>query len=475
MIDLPSNWAWATLEELSIVERGITFPKEAKTNFPKEDYVICLRTTNVQKYVDWDDLIFVPIEYVTNEAKWLMPEDILISMANSRELVGKTSFVYEVREKTTFGGFISTIRSRKEILSKYLFYYLKDSETQEWLRSASSHTVNIANLSLARINPLPIPLAPLPEQRRIIAKLDALFARNRQAREELENIPTLIEHYKQAILAAAFRGELTADWRAKHQPPQVHANISGIDGRTGQLPGIPDVWGWASIDSISQVSGGLTKNAQRRELKQKVPYLRVANVYANELRLDEVKEIGCTDSELAKTQLQQGDLLVVEGNGSIEQIGRVAIWDGSITPCSHQNHIIRVRPNEQVISPYILFWMISPLGRQYIERVASSSSGLHTLSISKVSGLAIPVCSIDEQEEVVRHIEEAFTWLDTVLDEATNAMRLFDHLEQATLAKAFRGELVPQDPNDEPASILLESLREARAEQTNGSQRKKRK
>lgn len=356
----------------------------------------------------------------------------------------------------------------------FLFYLLKH-EILALIETEHLHGSTMKHINRGPFLAHEIALPPLAEQRRIVAKLDALFARTRQAREELEHIPALIEHYKQAILAAAFRGELTADWRAKHQPPQVHANISGIDGRTGQLPGIPDVWGWASIDSISQVSGGLTKNAQRRELKKKVPYLRVANVYANELRLDEVKEIGCTDSELAKTQLQQGDLLVVEGNGSIEQIGRVAIWDGSITPCSHQNHIIRVRPNEQVISPYILFWMISPLGRQYIERVASSSSGLHTLSISKVSGLAIPVCSIDEQKEVVRHIEEAFTWLDTVLDEATAAMHLLDHLDEATLAKAFRGELVPQDPKDEPASVLLERIREARAEQSNGGKGKKRK
>lgn len=379
------------------------------------------------------------------------------------------SVAYEASGKFWVNNHAHILSTVCGIPQRFLTYLLNSID---WMPYVSGTTR--LKLSQAGMQRVEIPLPPLPEQHRIVAKLDTLFECTRQAREELEDIPKLIEHYKQAILAAAFRGELTADWRTKHQPAQVHDNISGIDGRTGQLPGIPDVWGWTSIDAISQVSGGLTKNAQRRELNQKVPYLRVANVYANELRLDEVKEIGCTDSELAKTQLQQGDLLVVEGNGSIEQIGRVAIWDGSITPCSHQNHIIRVRPNEQVISPYILFWMISPLGRQYIERVASSSSGLHTLSISKVSGLAIPVCTIDEQKEVVRHIEEAFNWLDTVLDEATSAMRLFDHLEQATLAKAFRGELVPQDPDDEPASVLLERIRANRSEEPNGSKRKKR-
>lgn len=354
------------------------------------------------------------------------------------------------------------------------FIYFWVQTIKDWMEAnASATTVTILNKG--RFEAAPFPLPPATEQRRIVAKLDALFARTRQAREELERIPALIEHYKQAILAAAFRGELTADWREEKQPEPVCVETSSIDSRTGQLPEIPAEWGWTSLNAISEVSGGLTKNAKRREIEQKIPYLRVANVYANELRLDEVKEIGCTDTELAKTQLKQGDLLVVEGNGSIDQIGRVAIWDGSITPCSHQNHLIRVRPGEQATSRYILYWMLSPLGRQYIERVASSSSGLHTLSITKVSGLAIPVCTIGEQEEVIRHIEEAYEWLDFVLDEATSALRLLDHLDQATLAKAFRGELVPQDPDDEPASVLLERIRAARAEGSNGGRRQKRK
>lgn len=464
MSQLAYGWVFSNLEELGLP----TTPNVNPENHQDEIFELY----SVPAYAEGTPEILTGAEIGSTKQE-VQPGDILLC-----KIVPHLIRVWVVGEKREY----RQIASGEWIVVRPPFcneYYIRHLLMEPEFREKFMQTVSGVGGSLLRARPklvaqIDIPIAPLPEQHRIVDKLDVLFERTRQARKELEHIPTLIEHYKQAILAAAFRGELTADWRAKHQPPQVHADISGIDGRTGQLPGIPDVWGWASIDSISQVSGGLTKNTQRRELKKKVPYLRVANVYANELRLDEVKEIGCTDSELAKTQLQQGDLLVVEGNGSIEQIGRVAIWDGSITPCSHQNHIIRVRPNEQVISPYILFWMISPLGRQYIERVASSSSGLHTLSISKVSGLAIPVCSIDEQIEVVRQIKEAFAWLDIVLHEATAALHLLDHLDEATLAKAFRGELVPQDPNDEPASVLLERIRGARAEQSNGNRRHKR-
>jgi type I restriction enzyme S subunit len=152
------------------------------------------------------------------------------------------------------------------------------------------------------------------------------------------------------------------------------------------------------------ISGGLTKNPKRSAMAIRRAYLRVANVYANELRLDDISETGCTEKEFEKTKLLPGDLLIVEGNGSLEQIGRVAIWDDEVRECSHQNHIIRARPSEIVEPRYALFWLLSPAGREAIEAVASSSSGLHTLSITKVGGLPIPLCAKPEQIAIVRLI-----------------------------------------------------------------------
>jgi type I restriction enzyme S subunit len=172
--------------------------------------------------------------------------------------------------------------------------------------------------------------------------------------------------------------------------------------------------------------------------------------------------IGCTVAELSKTRLVAGDLLIVEGNGSLDQIGRVAMWNDEIQGCSHQNHLIRARFGDVVTPRYALYWLLSPEGRAAIETVASSSSGLHTLSISKVEGLPIPVCGMAEQHEIVRRIETAFAWIDRLAAEAASARALIDRLDAAVLAKAFRGELVPQDPADEPASVLLERIRAAR-------------
>ncbi|MFN9856887.1 MAG: restriction endonuclease subunit S, partial [Pseudanabaena sp.] len=165
------------------------------------------------------------------------------------------------------------------------------------------------------------------------------------------------------------------------------------------------------------------------------------------LRLDDISEIGISETEWNRVKLKKDDLLIVEGNGSIEHIGRVALWDGSIDPCVHQNHLIKMRLGSLVLSKYALYWLLSPSGRNVIMQVASSSSGLHTLSISKVSSLPIPLCQIEEQKEIVRRVEKMFAKIDKMEEEFQKAAKLCDRLEQATLAKAFRGELVPQDPN----------------------------
>jgi type I restriction enzyme, S subunit len=106
---------------------------------------------------------------------------------------------------------------------------------------------------------------------------------------------------------------------------------------------------------LGKVTGGVTKNAKRKDLKLQVPYLRVANVYENRLELDEVLMIGITQQEFARTCLARNDLLFVEGNGSLDQIGRVALWDGSIPECVHQNHLIKFRANKNVSPAYVLF------------------------------------------------------------------------------------------------------------------------
>ncbi len=161
------------------------------------------------------------------------------------------------------------------------------------------------------------------------------------------------------------------------------------------------------LSELATITGGLTKNSKRNTFNLKMPYLRVANVFFNRLDLNEILEIGVREDEIGKTLLEAGDLLFVEGNGSIEQIGRVAIWDGSISPILHQNHLIKARFHKKTILPeFALFYFMSQEGRQQIISKSVSTSGLNTLSVNKISSLILPMPPIELQERFAAFVTQ---------------------------------------------------------------------
>lgn len=434
MNDLPTSWATVRIGDVANVVRGVTFPADSKESSKSSTNVCCLRTSHVQSTLRWDDAYYVPLKYVKRVDQFVQVGDILMSMANSYELVGKVAMATSVPEATAFGAFLSAVRPTALTNAPYLFHLLRSQAVQAALRGGSSQTTNIANISVARLSEIDVPLAPLGEQQRIADKLDTVLTRVDACRGRLARVAPLLERFRQSVLAAATSGRLTEDIEPR------------FDSQAKTLA------------SLGVVSGGLTKNAKRDELPMRRPYLRVANVHANELRLGDVTDIGLTEAEFTKTRLVEGDLLIVEGNGSIEQIGRVAMWSGEIADCCHQNHLIRWRAGACVLPKFVLFFLLSPEGRRQIEAVASSTTGLHTLSVSKISELQLPVPSLELQVEIVRRVESLFAYADRLETRLAQAQTAVDRLTPSLLSKAFRGELVPQDPDDEPAAELLKRL-----------------
>jgi type I restriction enzyme S subunit len=162
--------------------------------------------------------------------------------------------------------------------------------------------------------------------------------------------------------------------------------------------------------------------------------------------LDEVLEIGVTDAEVVASELQRGDLLVVEGNGSRDQIGRVAIWNGAVAGCVHQNHIIKVRLGDSALAPFVLYWLLSPEGRRAIEEEASSTSGLYTLSISKVAALPVPVAPAAEAQRIVDAVESRLAYLNAGVAGLKRVQVNLKRYRASVLKAACEGRLVPTDP-----------------------------
>ena len=133
-LDLPSGWAFGSIGETAEIVRGVSFPKDARKLLPQSGHVACLRTANVQREVEWDDLWFVPEEYVKVESRYVQPLDVLISVSNSLELVGKVAQVTNLQWKTTLGAFISLLRPSSGLDAKFYYYQMASPEVQSEIR-----------------------------------------------------------------------------------------------------------------------------------------------------------------------------------------------------------------------------------------------------------------------------------------------------------------------------------------------------
>ena len=358
----------------------------------------------------------------------------------------------------------SVLRASNATLPKYLFYYSLTpsflNALAELQRGTSYPAVRDGDVRAQRI-----PLAPLPEQRRIVAKIEELFSRLDAGVAALKRVQAALKRYKASVLKAACEGRLVPqdpsdepadvlverileDKRGLEESSSRSKSRDRSNARVGfpqrsdyvDLPKLPQGWCWTTFGSIGDVQGGIQKQPKRAPTRNHYPYLRVANVLRGRLDLSEVLSIELFDDELSKLRLKRGDLLIVEGNGSQTEIGRSAIWRGEIENCVHQNHIIRARFSG--IDPsFADYYLNSPMGAARISSVASSTSGLFTLSTAKIKAIPMPVPPLAEQKKIVAEIERQLSIilkLERTIDlDLSRAVRL----RQSILARAFNGTL----------------------------------
>ncbi len=450
----------AQLGELASIVRGISFPKEDKRSEPLPGHVACLRTTNVQRSVEWDDLWFVPEGHVKREEQFVRTGDILISTANSYELVGKVAPVHGLPHKTSLGAFISLIRPNDSVDPKFLYHQLAWGKTQQRIRETASTTTNISNVSTKKLLALELFVPDLDEQRRIVAEIDKQFSRLDEAVASLLRVKANLKRYKAAVLKAAVEGRLV----------ETEASIARREGRgyeTGEqllqrileerrakwngrgkykepiapvideLPALPEGWTWARLDSLAALKGGITVDSKRVDPNARsVPYLRVANVQRGFIDLTEVKHINASPTDIDDLRLEPGDVLFNEG-GDRDKLGRGWIWEGQFSDCIHQNHVFRARMYLGAMSPKLVSWWGNTFGKDYFLRVGKQTTNLASINLGKLSEFPVPVPPRTEQLRMVQEIERLLSVVDEVEAEVDANLQRAHALRQATLAKVF--------------------------------------
>ncbi|MCX5955690.1 MAG: restriction endonuclease subunit S [Cyanobacteria bacterium] len=318
----------------------------------------------------------------------------------------------------------------------YIFYWLKSPEFLEYT-SEVSHGINMPRLGTEAGLKAPLVLAPLNEQRRIAAKLDTTLAAVDASRQRLDGVAAILKRFRQAVLAAATSGELTQEWREERG-----ADVDWPDVQLG--------------DHAEGLNYGTSAKSQS---EGEIPVLRMGNIQAGEIDWQDL--IYTSDlSEIVKYMLDPGDVLFNRTN-SPELVGKTAIYRGE-QPAIYAGYLIRVRCAPSLDPEFLNLSLNSPRARDYCWRVKSDGVSQSNINAKKLAAYPFQLPPIEEQQEIVRRAQHLFTLADQLEARLTAARKVVDRLTPALLAKAFRGELVPQDPNDEPASVLLERIRAAR-------------
>lgn len=352
-------------------------------------------------------------------------------------------------------------------------------------------------ISQTILNQLVVCLPPLAEQRRIVAKIEALTARSRQARAHLAAIPPLLEKFRQSVLAAAFRGDLTAEWRTQNptvEPAAIlleriraerrqcweEAELAKMRAKgkepltddwkakyqepepvdTSDLPELPEGWTWSNIENLAEVVRGASPRpaGDPKYFGGNIPWITVAEITKDDnLYLEKVSSFLTEEGKSRSRFIEEGTFLLTNSGATlgVPKISHISgcINDGSVA-------FIDIPLTSNIYLYYFLKGQTQKL------RKINQGAAQPNLNTDIVKNILVPLAPLEEQKEIAQQVESLFKIANKVGAYYQQAQNQLDQLDQAILAKAFRGELVPQDPNDEPASVLLARIQAERTANT---------
>ena len=472
---LPANWQWARFGDICDFSAGRTPSRHDHSYWNSGDHPWA-------SIADLDDgqTLLTTKETVSEKARLSVfgaaPQPVGTMLMSFKLTIGK---IARLGIAAFHNEAIISIRPHLAELDPYLFKVLPAAARQGVTKAA----IKGATLNRESLTNILIPLPPLAEQHRIVAKVDELMAlcdqlqaahtaRESQrdalvaaslhrltapeatpdqpappftdaARFHLTHLPRLttrpehIQQLRQTILNLAVRGRLVSQDSNDEPATSLLQKMAPGKSPSPDSRSLADGWTIANISDCFVVSGGIQKTPLRTPNKNPHSYVGVSNVYRGRLDLVALKQFELYDGELDRYRLVKGDILVVEGNGSPNEIGRCAIWSGEVDDCVHQNHIIRCRPANPEIAPFVLLFLNSPAGIDLMKSMAITSSGLYSLSVGKIRSLSFPLPPLTEQHRIVAKVDELMQLCDALQAELVTGQTQGSRLLEALLHEAL--------------------------------------
>jgi type I restriction enzyme S subunit len=482
---LPTGWVFSTIGEVCEPSQyGYT----AKASSSGRTHY--LRTTDITSgLINWASVPYCDIPE-NEEPKYLLNDgDVVISRAGS---VGFSCLILNPA-KSVFASYL--IRFRPLILPKYFSYFLN---TPAYWESIGERSLGIAvqNVNATNLSEIQIPIAPKAEQTRIVEKLEELFSDLDAGVTELKAAQKKLAQYRQSLLKAAVEGALTAEWRTKNKPKETGAQLlerilkerrtrweekqlakfkeqgktppkgwqdkypEPVQPDTTNLPELPEGWVWASVDQVGEVFLGKMLDKAKHQTGAMLPYLRNISVRWGSIETHDLPEMYFEEDELERYGLASGDVLVCEGG----EPGRAAVCGKEHEELKYQKALHRVRLFSLYESDLLVFYLEHLAKTGMLEQYFTGSTIKHFTKESFIA-LPIPLPPICEQSEIVEHLKLAIQCAQEQDAAIIHSLTQAAAQRKNILKSAFSGQLVPQDPNDEPASLLLERIRAERQKQ----------
>lgn len=466
---IPENWDVASLGQVVEIVRGITFPASEKSRTPEPGRVACLRTANVQDEIEWDDLLYIRESFVSREDQYIQPHDIVMSMANSRELVGKVAIIdVELTQKTSFGGFLGVLRP-VFIEPRFVMALLRTPHARSALIDSSSQTTNIANVSLAKLKPLPFAIPPLPEQHRIVAKVDELMALCDRLEAEQAEAKNAHTQLVQALLDSLTQASDATDFATNWQRLAEHFHIlftteSSIDALKQTLLQLAVMGKLVPQDPNDEPASELLRRiAEEREScvagRRSAKHTTLPSTDDTEktfelpsgwewVRLQQIISVSSGDGLVSANMKVEGGIPVYGGNGvtgyhdkkNIDKatlvIGRVGYYCGSIhlTPASAwiTDNALIVSFSEENLYKNFLFWLLKGTNLKEQENATAQP----VISGRKIYPIVLAIPPLAEQHRIVAKVDQLMALCDQLKTSLTQARQLNEQLASTMIEQA---------------------------------------
>ncbi len=338
---------------------------------------------------------------------------------------------------------------------RYLFHWLKHPAFLKYVEAAS-HGMNMPRLGTDAGRAAPLVLAPLREQTRIADQLDTLLARIQACKDRLEAIPALLKRFRQSVLTAAVSGDLTSDWRDTEGqndtlPAFVEGNLADMP-QTGSALSLPGGWRIVQARNVVQPDAGIVYGIVQPgpNLANGIRYVQTTDIVDGHIQLQSLCH---TSEEIAnryrRSSIRKGDVLL----GIIRAL-KVAVVPDDLEGANISRSVARLRPREGVLPKFLAYALQSPVVQEWL-RSQHRGMDMPVLNLAEVRLAPIPIAPIGEQAKIVDRVDSLFALADAIQARYNAALGQIERMAPVLLTKAFRGELCPQDPNDEPASTLL--------------------